>query len=199
MSKYLNFLRTRYLESLGADRYLYLIGMLEPLVDESITRKALSSGAFKKLRLKCSDVNVDGIVSSDNNTIGSVVEIVGKQSGVVVEVTISVKGRKPSKILNARDIEESAQRFLGFMNDDSVPAVMKKDADMEVTYYDATMNASEAVNLLLPKVNFFVKIEAEERKPIDAMYLYHRVKEVYDRYAERLRSIVGEENVEEAN
>lgn len=197
VNKYLNCIRNKYLERIGAEKYLYLIGMLEPLVDDGLTQKALKSKAFKKLKLKCSDVNVNGIVSPDNATVGSIAGLIGQQSGVVVEVTISVKGRKESKTLSSEDIEETAQKFLGYMRDSSIPPVQKKDASMELTYYDSTFNSTEAVNLLIPKVNFFVKIEAEDRKPIDATYLFGKTKEVYDKYTGILKALVGEENEED--
>lgn len=199
VSKYLNCIRNRYLERIGEKKYLYLIGNLEPLVDESLTQKALNSKTFKKLKLKCSDVNVDGIVSPDNATVGAVAGLIGQQSGVVVEVIISVKGRKKSQTLSSEDIEETAHKFLGYMRDSSISCKEKKDAGMELTYYDSTINSTEAVNLLVPKVNFFVNIETEERKPIDATYLFGKVKEMYGRYTERLKSLVGEENIEEGN
>lgn len=117
----------------------------------------------------------------------------------MVEVTISVKGRKPTETLNDKDVEEAAQRFLEYMENPNVTPSMKKDANMELTYYNASMNASEAVNLLVPKVNFFVKIEAEERKPINAIYLFNETKKQYDKYFVRLKELMEEENVETDN
>ena len=183
----------------GKEKYLYLVGELEPLVDERLAQKALQSRAYKKLKMKCSDVNVNGIISKENATVGSIAGIIGQQSGIVVEVTISVKGRKPTETLNDKDVEEAAQRFLEYMENPNVTPSMKKDANMELTYYNASMNASEAVNLLVPKVNFFVKIEAEERKPINAIYLFNETKKQYDKYFVRLKELMEEENVETDN
>lgn len=197
--KYLNYIRTCLLGKEGKEKYLYLVGELEPLVDERLAQKALQSGAYKKLKMKCSDVNVNGIISKENATVGSIAGIIGQQSGIVVEVTISVKGRKPTETLNDKDVEEAAQRFLEYMENPNVTPSMKKDANMELTYYNASMNASEAVNLLVPKVNFFVKIEAEERKPINAIYLFNETKKQYDKYFVRLKELMEEENVETDN
>ena len=51
----------------------------------------------------------------------------------------------------------------------------------------------------MPKVNFFVKIEAEERKPINAIYLFNETKKQYDKYFVRLKELMEEENVETDN
>lgn len=188
--KYLNYLHKQYLELSGETPSKYTIGELKPILDESLTEKAFNSKCIRKIHFRCSDENVDAIISEDNQTLGSAVRLIGEQTGVVLDVTLSVRGREPSRSLTTDDIKMAGRDYVRFMNDSLTSEKSKKDARMEFTIWNETESVAEAVDLLIPKVNFVIPLSVEERKPIGSEYLYDITAEAYGKLTGRICSLL---------
>jgi hypothetical protein len=189
--RYLNFLHKQYTELQGSQVPEYTIGELQPIIDGALTEKAFEAEHVRKIHLRCSDVNADAIIPEDNLTLGSSVRIIGEQKGVVLDVTLAVRGREPSRSLPTSDIRNVGSGFVKFMNDPEISAERKKDAKMEVTIWNEEDAAAEAVDLMVPKVNFIIPLSIEERKPIGSEYLYDVSAEEYSKQTGRLNGLLG--------
>ena len=188
--KYLNYLYKRYLELTGKTQSKYVIGDLQPILDETLMEKAFNSECIRKIHFRCSDENVDAIISAENQTLGSAVRLIGEQTGVVLDVTLSVKGREPSRSLTTDDIKKAGRDYIKYMNDSLVSETSKKDAKMEFTIWNETESVAESVDLLIPKVNFIVPLLVEERKPIGSEYFYDITVEKYGNLTGRIIALL---------
>ena len=170
VSRYLNYLWKIYTDIHGSQYPKYVIGKLEPIVDKTLTEKALQAKCIKKVWLRCSDENISAIIPENNTTLGEASRNIGKHTGIVFEVSLAVKDVKAAGPLPTSDFLTIGKNFVSMMNDPNTPASMKKDAKMEMTIITDDAS-SEAIDLLVPKVNFYVSIRVEDRVPIDAKYL----------------------------
>ncbi|MBP3656114.1 MAG: hypothetical protein J6K32_05385 [Clostridia bacterium] len=191
VQKYLNFLQKQYLEINRQPVNRYLVGELQPILDEGLTERALAADCYKKVRIRCSDVNKDGIIPEDSVHLSSVARIIGEQTGVTLDVCLTVKREDAAGTLTARDVRSVARKYREFMAAPTTTDEDKKDARVEVTILNPQTNVLEAIDLLTPKVDFLVPIEVEERQPIGSEYLYDLTAEQYSRLDARLFAILG--------
>lgn len=189
--KYLNYLQKKYDELNGIETAKYVIGALQPIIDEELTRKAFESEYIHKIRIRCSDENVEAFISDDNESLGSVARLIGEQTGIVLDVTLSVKGREHSRTLKTEDIRRAGQEYVRFINDPNTPDGSKKDARMEFTIWNETESIAESVDLMIPKVNFIIPLSVEERQPIGSEYLYDLTAEEYNKLTSRITALIG--------
>lgn len=191
IQKYLNFLQKQYNEIRNRPLARYVIGELKPLIDEKLTELALNSTCYKKLKLRCSDVNMEGIIPRNNVRLSSVPNIIGNQTGVIMELSLSIKKDSVTPSLTPDDVRAVAEQYRNYINDPTVSEADKKDAQIEITFLNRETDTLEAVDMLIPKVNFYVPIELEDRQPIISQHLYDLTVERYGRIVGKLQAILG--------
>lgn len=190
--RYLNYLQKEYDQLFGQETFKkYTVGDLQPIIDERLAEKAFQSECVRKIHFRCSDENIDAIISEDNQTLGSSIRLIGEQTGIVLDVSLSLQGQEPSRTLLKDDMEKAGHNFISFMNDPTVPDERKQNARMDLIVWDSERNAFEAVDLLAPKVNFIVQLQVEDRKSIASDYFYHETMEEYKKMDSRLFALLG--------
>lgn len=188
--RYLNYLRKQYYEIIGERPPKYLAGQLKPVIDDSLIQRALEADCIKKVRVRCSNESVDALISEDNTYLGGIARSINQQAGVVFDVTMSVKTKVDKQSLPKDAIKDVARRFISMISDPKVSKEIKKDAKVEMTIVSEEDASAEAVDFLIPKVNFYVHLTVEDRVPVRSEYFHDRTMESYEGYMPRLAMLL---------
>lgn len=188
---FLNMLRKEYLAHQGVEDDKALYGELQLLLDPCIVDKALRASMYNRISIRCSDINADSILPDEVGQLAAVKNTMKEKKGIVIDFDMKMLQIEPAEYLDEKEIHIAGKRFLEYINNPNISSFEKKNAGMEIYYCDDTNRRQEAVDLLIPKVTFFVSVTVEKRKAVGSEELYDLTVIEYEKLNSKLIDLQG--------
>lgn len=176
-----SYMNSLYKEYRGEEWGKYIIGEMEAILDPDLITVAMQAHAYKRVHLRCSDVNKDAIIPEDSTTWYGVKNVIGEKTGVVVELTMSIKNTDPRDDNMKKDIVALAEQYHKFINDAGTSKDEAKESKLELTIVNEA-DQSEVVDFMIPKKNFIVSMQVQERVPVGSEYMCNEAVNYYMEY-----------------
>ncbi len=165
------------------------IGSFDPLINPDEIDRINASGRYKKFTVKCSEASHQLGVMPDHFA-GAQRYLNADVTSWSMELTIAFTGADREQSLSPMQIQQAVQSFQAIQNDPTIDPRVKEQYGIDVTYYDERTEKFETVDLLIPKLHFFVYVRMEARKVIESQYMYDLVTEAYRGCEGRLSDIM---------
>ena len=165
------------------------IGCFQPIVDPEVIDRVSNARKFKKITLKCSErtYGLQGVAdhfSQARSFLNSGIE------SYTMEVSIGFTGRSPEQTLSRDQVNAVISSFKAIQDDPLIDTNTKNDYGVDVTYYDDHNDKYVTVDLLVPKLHFFISVEMEARKVVQSDYMYELVIDAYKQVEGQLSHIM---------
>lgn len=154
------------------------IGTFDPVLNPDVIDRINASGRYKKLTVKCSDASYDhGDMPSHFSGVRDYLNPDVKSW--TMELSIGISGTEPNQTLSRENVRQVVQSFQQIQANPMLDPRIKKEYEVDVTYFDEHADKYVTIDLLVPKLHFFVDVEMEARKVISSQYMYETVTEAY--------------------
>lgn len=165
------------------------IGTFEPIVNPDVINRVNNSGKYRRLSIRCSDASYPhGQMAAHFSNALSYIS--PDAESWTMELSINFTGANHDHALAPARVQEMVRSFQEVQANPLLTQRAKDDYGVDVTYYDEHADKYVTVDLLVPKLHFFIDVEMEARKVIGSQYMYELVTEAYRTCEGRLAEIM---------